>query len=266
MRITLFLFLLFLFFSSQAEASRSLSITSNKNFLHGEEDMIVFASHSGFLDSEKVHIKGAFYQTGSTNYFGLTKKNDEWIKNSASSDFQLQIEVGVWDKMVVVKPDFSDSGFKGNDSYNFKLGYYYFTSGGNISSVNWSNSISVGLEKPITVIEPEVVVTQVNSKISETKTIVSPTPTKYQNIAKNIKNDSISDKITRPSEIPSDFARIKKNKNDKKDEPKREVLGESEENNLFYPILFMGFGLFLPSILYLIYKNFDQIKLWIQKE
>jgi hypothetical protein len=144
--------LFFLFcslFVDQVSAARTLMISANKDSLFGDEELTLTASASGFIDGEKIYLKGAFYQDGSTNYFGYTKNGDSWIKNGESSLNQKSIQVGAWDNLLVSKSDFADSGYKGEGGYKFKIGFYYLTSGGNLSSVNWStNNLDVNLNEP----------------------------------------------------------------------------------------------------------------------
>ena len=121
--------LLFLFAAIPVFATRSLSITADKTSLFGDEAMIITASSSGFIDGETIYIKGAFYQDGSTNYYGYTQKEDTWIKNGQTTTDQLAIKMGEWSQLLKVKSDFSDSGYKGEGDYKFKVGYYYTTSG-----------------------------------------------------------------------------------------------------------------------------------------
>ncbi|HLD24544.1 MAG TPA: hypothetical protein VJB96_01370 [Patescibacteria group bacterium] len=131
-------------------ATRSLMITSTTTSLFGEDEMVVTASASGFTDGEAIYVKGAFYQSGSTNYFGYTKKGDgSWVKNGETTMSQQSVTIGSWDGTLSVKSDFSDSGFGGEGDYSFKVGFYYTTSGGNLSSVNWSeNTLTVTLNEP----------------------------------------------------------------------------------------------------------------------
>ena len=130
-------------------AARSLSITSNTSSLFGDEEVTISASASGFTDGETIYIKGALYQEGSTNYFGYTKKDSDWIKNGETTTNQRSVIIGQWDQNLVVKSDFTDSGFKGEGDYKLKVGFYYMTSGGNLSGVNWSNNnVTVSLNEP----------------------------------------------------------------------------------------------------------------------
>jgi len=140
---------LFSAFLSPLFAARSLSIESDRSSLFGEEVAVITASVSGFTDGETIYIKGAFFQEGSTNYFGYTQKDSTWIKNGESTTSQRSITFGSWDGKLTVKSDFVDSGYKGEGEYKIKVGYYYLTSGGNMSSVNWStNSLSMALNEP----------------------------------------------------------------------------------------------------------------------
>lgn len=135
----------FVFSPSHIYATRSISIVSDKTTLFGNEEIILTASSSGFTEGETVYIKGAFYQNGSSNYFGFSKSGDEWIKNSASNISQRAIKIGEWDGKLNAKPDFTDSGYKGEGDYLIKLGYYF----GSAASVNWSsNSLPVYVNEP----------------------------------------------------------------------------------------------------------------------
>ncbi|MBI5620981.1 hypothetical protein HY949_04325 [Candidatus Gottesmanbacteria bacterium] len=126
-----------------------MTITSDKTSLFGDEEMTITASASGFTPGETIYIKGVLYQEGSTNYFGYSKNGDAWIKTGDSSTNQRLIVIDDWNGSLSVKSDFSDSGYKGEGDYKAKVGFYYTTSGGNLSSVNWSNnSISVLLNEP----------------------------------------------------------------------------------------------------------------------
>ena len=83
----------FIVFPSHVLAARSMTITSDKTSLFGDEEMTITASASGFTPGETIYIKGAFYQEGSTNYFGFTRSGDSWIKNGDTSTSQRSIVV-----------------------------------------------------------------------------------------------------------------------------------------------------------------------------
>ena len=128
-------------FVSPVNASRGITISADKSSLLGGEEMLINASASGFASSEAIFVKGAFFKEGESNYFGLTKTGDNWIKNSEPSENQLKVDVANWDGKLNIKSDYTDSGFKGSGGYKLKVGFYYITSGGNTSSVNWSSNI-----------------------------------------------------------------------------------------------------------------------------
>lgn len=179
--VFLILFFVFIFLPiNRAYAARSITITSPKDSLFGDEEMQLTASMSGFTTGETIYIKGAFYQDGTTkNYFGYTKNNSDWIKNGNSTTTQRQIKIGDWDGKVSVKSDFADSGYKGEGGYKLILGFYYITSGGNFSSVNWSPSIlDVNLNEP----DPTPTNTPVPQSTSTPTSVPAltktPTPTK----------------------------------------------------------------------------------------
>lgn len=88
------------------------------------------------------YLKGAFKKFDSSNYFGLTKVSNAWVKNGSSYSSQYQITTdssGNWSGNLEVMPDAEDSGFTGSGDYIFKVGKY--TSSG--SGPSWSNEITV---------------------------------------------------------------------------------------------------------------------------
>jgi hypothetical protein len=141
--------LVLLIFPRPAQAARSMTITGNKTSLANEDEITVTASVSGFTQGETIYVKGAFNKEGSSNYFGFTKKDNDWIKNSETTSNQKQIIPDLWDGTLISKSDFSDSGFVGEGDYLYKMGFYYMTGGGSLSSVNWSeNLLTVHLKPP----------------------------------------------------------------------------------------------------------------------
>ena len=169
-------------FATPVKAARSLSITSDKSSLFGGEEMVISASPAGFATGEAIFVKGAFYQEGGTNYFGYTKNGDNWIKNGGSSQDQFQAKLDSWDGMARVKCDFTDSGYKGEGDYKFKLGFYYTTSNGTLSSVNWSSNIlTVGISEPdptpTETPQPTVTPTSTPTRTSTPTPTTSPTKT-----------------------------------------------------------------------------------------
>jgi hypothetical protein len=243
-------FILFILSSSSVFSVRELSIASDKSNLSLDQEMNISASISGFSDQEKIYLKGAFHKDDSTNYFGYTKNNDSWIKNSSSSTSQKEVTIGSWDNLLKVKVDYEDSGFIGVGDYKFKVGFYYITSGGNISSINWSlNSLDVKIEnEPSPTSKSEVKSSNSTESIviENTKTSTpTPYPSSFVTYAK--KNDSKSVKITSEKKEASKYAQIKPiesiSDEDKKEEVK--VLGEKETS---YPLIFLISGIFLILI------------------
>jgi len=135
---------------AMAFAARSISISTPITTIFGDEHILLTASASGFIDGETIYIKGAFFQPGSSNYFGYSKKTDNtWVKNGETAIAQQAVVIGAWDNQLVVKSDFADSGYHGEGEYGLKLGYYYVTNNAVPSSVNWSiNTVSIAISEP----------------------------------------------------------------------------------------------------------------------
>ncbi len=250
-KIPIIFLLLFLISSKPVFAARDLSIlSSDKSSIFGDEYLMLTASTSGFTDGETIFMKGAFFQEGSTNYFGFTKSIDNWIKNSETAINQNKIEIGSWDKKVLIKSDFADSGYKGEGGYKLKLGFYYYTSGGNLSSVNWSsNNVNVDIS------EPDPTATPVPTKKSETVSnlddlsnqeellSVSSTPKLLLSIS------PVSRKSTSNSAIPTSVLGVKTESKEMKDEEDKKVLVDSVNNIPFLSTIAGGVFLFGAGIM-----------------
>lgn len=238
-------FLFCFFFAKPAFAVRSLIISSDKTSLFGYEDTTITASVSGFTDGELIYIKGAFYQDGSTNYFGYTKNGDSWIKNGDSTTSQKQIKIGDWDNKIAVESDFLDSGYKGESGYKFKVGFYYITSGGNLSSVNWSsNSLDINLNEP----DP----TPTPSSTSTLQNTPTPTPTKSPAPASNAASATPKPSTPAPSVLPDDIGSDEAvlsessesatlSPSSKQNSKRKEIVLSSRENNIGKILIILGF-------------------------
>ncbi len=204
-RSCILLLALFLFPVSSVHAARSMTITSDTLTLHGDEEMTVTASFSGFTDGETVYVKGAFYKDGTTNYFGLTHDSGAWIKNSAPNADQRQVVIGQWDGRVVVRSDFSDSGYQGEGEYRMRLRYYYGSFTG-----DWSeNALTVTVNAPDPTVTPLPTATptlrpyvpSVTPTPTPTMTIVptaTPTPTFFILHAGDLSSDILAEETDDP--------------------------------------------------------------------
>lgn len=244
--VAFLLFLFCFFFAKPALAVRNLTISSDKTSLFGYEDTTITASVSGFTDGELIYIKGAFYQDGSTNYFGYTKNGDNWIKNGDSTASQKQIKIGDWNNKIIVESDFSDSGYKGESGYKFKVGFYYVTSGGNLSAVNWSsNSLDINLNEPdpTPTPTPSLTPTPQNSSTPTPTPAKSPTPSPKPSTPmpsvlfddtgsdEAVLGESSGDAILNPSGTPSG----------KQNSKSKEIVLSSKENNVGKILVALGF-------------------------
>lgn len=276
--LAVWLFLICLF-PQTAFAARSISISGDKSSLFGDEQLNIVASLSGFTNGETIYIKGAFFKDGATNYFGYTKSNDSWVKNSTTAISQQQVTIGSWDGSAIVRSDFEDSGYIGKGDYKFKLGFYYLTSGGNLSSVNWSsNVLSLSLDQPLVVPTniPTSSQTSSSSNINSSKTVSPaktptsikvPTPTLQiaTSVTAALKNTN-SAKIAQNFKIATDFARLRNITPTKAQSSGRvKVLGAKDQ--AISPLLILtiigGLALLLGGGTLFAYKNLEQIKIWI---
>ncbi len=94
------------------------------------------------------YLKGAFYEDGSSNYFGQTKYADNWIKNSQTYSSQYKIQTdsqGKWQGKIECIPDTQDSGFSSSGEYHFKLARYTALGSG----PTWSDSQTVYINEII---------------------------------------------------------------------------------------------------------------------
>lgn len=166
--------LLWLAFVSHVSAARVMTITGNTSSLLGDDMLTVTASPSGFTDGETIYLKGAFFQSGTSNYFGFTKNEEVWVKNSASNLSQRQVKIGDWDGTIYLKVDFSDSGYKGEGEYPIKIRYYY----GSSMTADWSaNSLLVNISEPDPTITPTVNPTSTPTESPKLTSIPSAVPT-----------------------------------------------------------------------------------------
>lgn len=200
-------------FGKQVFASRSLVIETYKDTFTNDDDGEVKVMFSGFTDGEIIFVKGAFSKPDSTNYFGFTKKADNWIKNSTTSTDQLSVKIGEWDGKLNVKPDLSDTGFTGSGDYNFKIGFYYYTSGGDLSSVNWSDSKSAAINfVPTPTATPTVTPNPTNTPVPTS--IPTSTPTNSPAPSSTPKPQATATKYISPTVKLTSFPTSKQDKSE----------------------------------------------------
>lgn len=116
---------------SQVNSDQSFNVTVNLNLPNDP--------NTNFF------LKGAFKKSDSSNYFGLTKVEGIWVKNSVSYTNQYKITTdssGNWSGTLEVKVDMDDSGFTGSGDYIFKVGRYKQSDN---PSVVWSNESDVNI-------------------------------------------------------------------------------------------------------------------------
>lgn len=182
------------------------------------------------------HIKGAFRQGDSINYFGETFFSGEWSKNNSAYSRQPVIQTdqeGRWEGKIKVRPDSFDSGFKGTGEYFFKVGRYTASGNGPV----WSNELSIKINEvtrpepsPQTEIEDEEAAENENT---EAVNLIRPIPSfnyDYQ-IA------SVAGEATKSDNISLD--------------EQTQVLREKKVNWL---LIILGIGILVSGISYGVYQ------------
>ena len=99
------------------------------------------------------YLKGAFKKKDGSNYFGLTKVGESWIKNNQTYSDHLKITTdssGKWSGNLEMQPDILDNGYEGSGDYIFKVGRYT-----EVGSLNWSNEVNVNIVAQEIIMEDE---------------------------------------------------------------------------------------------------------------
>ncbi len=94
------------------------------------------------------YLKGAFFEDGSSNYFGQTKYVGNWVKNSQtySSQYKIQTDFqGKWQGTIEFISDPQDSGFSSSGDYSFKVARYSATGSG----PTWSDTQTIYINEII---------------------------------------------------------------------------------------------------------------------
>ena len=261
-KLTIFLSFatLFLISFSPVYAARTLSIASNKTSLFGDEEMALTASMSGFTNGETIYIKGAFFQSGSTNYFGYTKSGDTWIKNSMENASQRSVKIGEWDGSMIVKSDFSDSGYKGEGDYSFKVRFYY----GSSFTADWSSNVLT-----LAINEPDPTPTLSPTPTNVPTSVPSPTTNPVPSVTTKPQSSPTNKPSATPVKVsPTITPKLTPTPEDE-EEIKGTVLGESisspssissNKNGLYLPLMLFLIGgglIFIAVAIFLTYRQRD---------
>lgn len=135
--------------TSSSNPSPAITISNIPSSTDVNQQFNVIVNLSSFPANTNLYLKGAFKKTDSSNYFGQTLVNNNWVKNYQTYTSQLPITTdssGSLDLNLTVKGDPDDSGYTGEGDYIFKVGYYLD------QAVSWSNETTIHLSgnKPTT--------------------------------------------------------------------------------------------------------------------
>ena len=225
--------------SASSSPTSSFTITSIPTQINSDESFVSTVNLTLPANpNTKFYLKGAFKKPDTSNYFGLTKVGNSWVGNSNSYSDQLSITTnssGSWSGNLEVKPDPFDSGYDSSGTYLFKIGRY----SENGSGPNWSNEVSLNINaKPITVADNNLDFSKINaasvsSNNSKLKIIEEDLPVEVYSLEKYRRTASIAG-----TTAATPLVRI-----------------DSQKQNNFSPLLFLGGGLISGAFSYIIYTT-----------
>ena len=157
--------------ATASPSSSSFVISNTPSQINSDESFTVSVNLTSTNKDTVYYLSGAFKKVDGTRYFGLTKISSNWVSYS-SIDYLNQYKIttdntGSWTGSLEVKPDTSDSDYKGSGDYIFKVGKY--TSSG--SGPTWNNE-------------------EVQIKINDVNNLSSDDPPSSQAIPKTIPSDN----------------------------------------------------------------------------
>jgi hypothetical protein len=171
------LFLLFFWLFFPVVVYATISFTVSNPTTEGDY-IIVDASLSG-ISSTSAFVQGMFTATSSNSYFGYTwGQNEEWVNyvGNTTKDFIVQnfpvLQRNVSQK-IWVRPNYTDSAYKGPGEYYLKLKRY---TGASDNSTGDDAVLTVTLNQPLPT--PTPTVTDEPTNTPEPTAIVTPNPTK----------------------------------------------------------------------------------------
>lgn len=130
--------------TTSSQPSSIFQVSSLPSSINSDQSISVNVQITGLTPNTKYYLKGAFFKKDSTNYFGYTKLNNEWVKNSTTYSSQYSFtsdSSGSFSTSLEVKPDPDDSGLSESGSYQFKVGRYNSSGSG----LTWSNEQSLNI-------------------------------------------------------------------------------------------------------------------------
>jgi len=165
----------------------AVTFTLSNSSSDGEQvtfDVAISGLTSQSCPNTKCYLQAAFTQSGTANYFGFTKGQNDWFKYSSSPDtsyiqstfFAFEPAEGSWSGQVTVKIDPDDSGYTGPGTYDIKAWRYT----GNSTSYSGpsDNTISANLSRPVATATPDPTSIPTPSPTSSPTTVnATPTPT-----------------------------------------------------------------------------------------
>lgn len=128
--------------STSSSSSSSFTVSNTPSQIDSTEEFKVSVNLSlSSSPNTTFYLKGAFKKKDGSNYFGMTKFGNSWIKNNQTYSNQFKITTdssGGWNGDLELQPDILDSGYDGAGDYIFKVGRYAES-----GSLSWSNEVTI---------------------------------------------------------------------------------------------------------------------------
>lgn len=235
------------------EKERSeFNISLNKNSIDSSDQITIMVSLKNHTPNTIYYIKPSFYQSNSTNYFGLTSINSEWIKNSITATSQTIITTdssGNWSGSLTTKPDTEDSGFKGSGEYLLKVGKYNDSGTG----LTWSNNTTVNINHIEKTPESKTDDSPINIGDTTTETILGTSD--QNNIDEETLSDTTENESTAEPEINYQIATISANSTEDKTEVNNQQTIVKADKQFNWWFISAGMILLLVSAIYVVYQR-----------
>lgn len=189
-------FLIFLFVLKTPVLAATLTFSGTPESISDDQSFSVNVNLSiSGSSGNNYYLRGDFSHVDApTSYFGYTKNNlGEWYNAEPTLDYTQLYKVtmqsdGTWVGSIEVKPDISNSKYKGTGNYNFKIRRYTSTGQSN----TWADTVSqIAITSSVT-----------PTSYPTSSPTQAPTPTKTPTPTQTVK-PTATPKVPTPTKTPS---------------------------------------------------------------
>lgn len=170
----------------------SLTLSSNQSQIGQNDEYLVNINLSiGVANGTNYFLRGAFYQSGTTNYCGYTYNGTDWYNGPYTTNqgwqslLPITVQNSSWSGTLQAKLDTSDSGCNMSGTYNFKI--QRFTTSGNATfDTQNEQTIAVVIPTPTPTPSPTPVPTDTPTPTLKPTLAVTLTPTAKPTMIKSV--------------------------------------------------------------------------------